>query len=714
MHLWACILTLTLTLSAVPQTAKGQFAEQQTLHGWNIAPYGRLHIMVVFAEMEFDSGYAKLDPVKKPEGSWKWKSGKMPTWEKDLIAPEPGGDAWMTNYFRQASFGKFQVTGDYLDQVIRVKISEVRDSRGKIVTQEPFGNRHYKQALLRKVNAIENPKFAFGSKLEDFDRWGRGRAGMPKEETPNGRTDLIMIVWRNIHVHNLGNMSGFVTPGDFGNVFGRSTDMYSIFVTHCFLPRVIMRHEFSHMLYGGNNFHTANGGVGSRTWMPTVGGWSNMSGSDACSPTWNAWDRERMGWQNPDNAFLLSTRCARDRREVDGRMAYGEALCNDGEYILRDFASTGDAIRIKLPHLPDNIKQQYLWLENHQRREGMIDHDKAMVKGLYAYITAGKDLLTGAKAFSGENNYLWPLVGHGSYDFGFSKEAGDALLLDSDRQNPFTGYTYLMRIMDDIDQDGKLRITTDVRPRTEYHLPRKLVVDGDTMPKEYFSYQTYPIFGTKDVAFNAAKHPKIGLSHNPAATPLYTFSGPRGPTAADNRRIYLNGISVEVLGTDARGDMRIKIRWDDYDVVQDVRWCGDILSKETLRIQSGVNVVLDQGYSPQVSVAVQTIDGKQVFAEPTVMELDSESLLEIQSRGSLRVRKGSTLIIRAGARVNIADRGSIVVSPGGYLYIEEGADIRLQGRNAKIQLQGDAKSGIHPMHLATYEGIGPAVEVGSL
>ena len=165
-----------------------------------MAPHGRIHILVVYAEMKFDSVYGHLDPVKDPKGTIGWKVGKLPNWKQWLVSKTPEEDAWMTRYFRQASFGKFQVTGDVLDTLITIPISSVRDGRGKVVESESFAGNFYRQAVLSKLNSIKNPQFLFGSQLSDFDRWTYGGTGLPSTEKPNSKYDMVMIVWRNIHV----------------------------------------------------------------------------------------------------------------------------------------------------------------------------------------------------------------------------------------------------------------------------------------------------------------------------------------------------------------------------------------------------------------------------------------------------------------------------------------------------------------------------------
>jgi M6 family metalloprotease-like protein len=695
---------LAIPLSAPTQTE----VTPKSSEGYYISPYGRLHMLIVYAEMEFDSSYAQLDPEKNPEGGKGWKVHRLPYWREKIISPTPDGDGFMTRYFRQASFGRFEVTGDFLDTLITVPISTVRDGRGNIVPQEAYGNNLYRKAVLDRVNAMRKPRLHWGSDWADFDRWNFTGNGYPNKLEPNGRHDLVVVIWRNIHVAYLGEFSGFVTQGDFGQVQGKGTDMYSIFKTSSQSPEMIMRHEFSHMLYGANNFHTAGGGVGTRTFMSTLGGWSNMSAADNCSPVWNAWDRERLAWRNPGNQYVLSTRCAQGGQEIDGALAYGQQLCGDGVLMLRDFVTTGDAIKIALPHIPGTTEAQYLWLENHQRREGFIDHEKTLVPGLYAYIQVGKDEREGKNIFAGENNYLWPLVAAGNYDFRYEPE-GMVLVQEAARANPFTGHHYLMRHCRDKGGDGKITVGADVA-KTEFELPKDLRIDGKAPPDSFFSYQRYPIFGTRTVAFLPERgRDKIGIGTNPAATPIYSHGGQQ-PRPSDNRRVFLNGISIELLRIDAGGNAFIRVRWDDFEVGDDLRWCGDILLTEQLRLKNGAAIRLDQGYAVQVTAPVQTIAGEAVYAEPTILELKAGSTLSLGRNAQLIVEPGSSLLVRKGARIT-AERGAqLIVRPGAYLHVEEGNDLSGLPGSAR-SIDAGAVMGIHPLLSAKHTGLLKAIPV---
>jgi len=663
--------------------AHGQSA-MDARNGWAISPEGRLHVLLIFAEINFDGDFAHLDPIA-PEGTKDWKPRKIPWWKDKLFSKEPDGNSYMTKFFRQASFGKFQVTGDYLDTIITIDISSVKDRSGRVVTEDPYGNGYFRSEVVRR--AAKMPfRTGFGSVAGDFDRWELTTTGMQKINKPNGNFDMVMIIWRNIHVRNLGDNSGFVSPGDIGKIHqDMGTDSYSMFRMSNFVPLSICRHEFSHMLYGGNNFHNASGGVGTHTFICGLGGWSNMSNDARCSDTWNVWDRERLGWKNPDNQFLVTARDGITMTEISGELSYGKPLPNEkGHFVLRDFVSTGDALKIKLPGLTSPVNNQYLWIENHQRIKGWIDFDQVMIPGMYAFITVGKDELTGSRTFGGNNNYGFPLVAAGNYDFSYPADRTNdkRIFIDSDRPNAFTGYHLLMSHANDLDGNGE--IVLGAGRKEEIIFPNGVVKDGVEMTEEFFDYKTYPVYGNTDIAFTPQRYHKIGIGYNPAAVPVYSHSNPGGPREFDNRRIYLNGISIEFQRTDESGNIHLKIRWEDFDIVNNVRWCGNIVSNEKINLFPGRMILLDQGYSPQVTKIQNLSISDSAFAEPSVLELRPGSETTLDRWSSIRVQGGSSLLVRAGSKLTLRRGAKIIIAEGSFLWIEKGSVIELE-RGAGFQ-----------------------------
>ena len=466
---------------------------------------------------------------------------------------------------------------------------------------------------------------------------------------------MVMIIWRNINVYGLGDNSGFVSPGDFGEIHGHATDSYSMFRMGYEQPTVIIRHEFSHMLYGGNNFHTADAGAGSFTYFVITQGYSNMSNADRSSETWNAWDRERMNWKNPDNQYLLSARDGETQKEISGELAYGAAAPNEnGIYMLRDFVRYGDAIKIKLPHIPSNNLQEYLWIENHQLLPGNLDHHGAMPKGMYAFITAGKDILTGPEVFGGDNCYTWFLTAEGNYDFRYEKEKEKfrKVLMDADRENPLTGYSYLTTGLIDQDSNGRLEMKERI-------LIENLRIRGEEKQDAYFTYLHLPMYGTAGIGFTGQNNSKICMGCNPSANSILTHSSAGGPKQYDNRKIWLNGISIEMMRFDREGNLFLKIRWDDFDISQNTRWCGDIVCTEKINIHAGKTLSLDQGYSPQEMTSQIVVNGEPVFAKPTVLTLLPGSTLTLGKKSKLLMIEGSKVIVQKGAKVILGKKAKI-------------------------------------------------------
>lgn len=128
------------------------------------------------------------------------------------------------------------------------------------------------------------------------------------------------------------------------NFLGNKVASYCSFGTHEHIPTEIMRHEFGHQIFGDNSFHCAGGGSQMNYWIPMTGGWSAMGLANSSLLCWNAWDRQRFNWKGTGNIYTIS---ARDMmgNEVNGDLDINNP--NDaGVFILRDFVTTGDAIRI--------------------------------------------------------------------------------------------------------------------------------------------------------------------------------------------------------------------------------------------------------------------------------------------------------------------------------------------------------------------------------
>lgn len=135
--------------------------------------------------------------------------------------------------------------------------------------------------------------------------------------------DHIMFIWRNSR-DNFGNRNdgtGYSNGGSPGTLLSYGANTYSNFGAYNALPVDIMRHEFAHLLYGGNNFHAGGGGWETTLghyWIQMSGGWSNLGPDNGSLNSWNAWDRQRMGWMMPWQVNEIAARNALNTAEANG------------------------------------------------------------------------------------------------------------------------------------------------------------------------------------------------------------------------------------------------------------------------------------------------------------------------------------------------------------------------------------------------------------
>lgn len=125
-------------------------------------------------------------------------------------------------------------------------------------------------------------------------------------------------------------------------------------------------HEFSHNLFTHAHYMGANVTSGEHYYVSN--GWGMMSEWFKFFLTTNAWENWYLGWTNVQTASPTNQ-----------------------IYVLKDYVTQNDAIRIPVP----NTVNQYLWLENHQLID-TFDHKVSepafpMVQGIYAYISHNDD-----------------------------------------------------------------------------------------------------------------------------------------------------------------------------------------------------------------------------------------------------------------------------------------------------------------------------------
>lgn len=690
-------------------------------HGNTIPATDTLKVLIVFAEVDYSTGGCPLDLPDNIIGNWPNKNGKtqIPLYANDFFdyklknGQKPKG--YITDYYHEASFGKYVLLGDYLPVVLTIPCNELK-----------MGFAGFK-VVLNKLNKLY-PKDStlytkHGFSLNDFDNWTITNAGIPKIKEPDGRIDLLYIIWKNNRFISNGyakDNSGYGVNKYAGVAFKNmlGTNNISSFnsgfdANHA---QFITIAEHLHGIMSGNHWHTA-GGRSNHTFLACPHSYGLTGQSYATMQAPCGWDRWIMDWKNPEKKFIVS---ALDNSGIENNTEEISLYTHPegGTYILRDFMKTGDAIRIKLPYInwqkKDDIKNQYLWIENRQMntRFDLYYGEKCAdagnypngTPGIYMYIQVGKDKKEGDysiySAYRGSANglasHLFPITAEGNYDFYYDYDniqekqnigcnwnnKNIPIDLNKSLKNPFTGFSDLYQIID-IDKNGKL-----------YNNDKGILI-GLSEIKNGKVVHNFNSSGDWEDAFGfATGKTKLCLSSNPAPVPVYTLTTNyeyniviydkknKKPYKYENRTIWLNGLSIEIIdeGLIDGEAIKVQIKWDDYTIKNDVRWCGNIVlsphvflkNMPSLKIEPTAKVLLDRGLSP--TWWGSTIEnGKTYFTDTTIFTCIKDTYIQILPFGNLEIKNGSKLILQSGSKMVLEADSKVLIEKGCAIIVEKGA-----------------------------------------
>lgn len=676
-----------------------------------MTPHGTVRVLLIFAEVNYTGTVA--DPTGQ-NGTLGWPAHQLPTWANntnpdlnlfDHTAPQ---GAPFTRYYQEASSGNFTVLGDYLVAPGSNPLFQVNSTTGVVSEANAFS------AVNIALGTTISTGHSYNS-IDDFDRWTIGNSSDPitgpgfqktNPSTENPRKfDHVMIIWRN----SMGNNgTGFANPYPSPSLtlLGHGVNSYSMFGAYSSMPLNIARHEFGHLLYGPNNFHTGGGGwpenVNNGVWTNQYGqywiaqsnGWSNMGLYNCSLLSWNAWDRQRMGWKAVDQTFEISARNP-DMSEANGDLDATNPA-DAGTYILRDFVNTGDAIRIQLPFIdPITEYPEFLWVENHQGITQNLDpfdkwqHEpdpgdppsciQGIVPGMQMYLQIDKEVRQDPDynvIYGGPGDYLRPLDANGHYDDIIHPNTEYTTCVcgqcprhpyERHQPNPLTGSADRRFESMDLDGNGAL-IHSDV-------VDHWIEDQNGTSVNELFN------LGHARQVFTA--NAKVGIGTNPSSATMMNSVGfdLDRSNVKNLRRIYLNGVSVELLSQNGDGSITVQVRFDDVDVTNDARWCADEIQLNpvatstgySLNVTAGNTITLDRGTTATRRSSPETYNGQQVFTSATLMRCPANTWLNLAPGSGFVVDNGSTLRIEAGSRMDVGNGAVLRVKRGGKLELMGGS-----------------------------------------
>jgi M6 family metalloprotease-like protein len=346
-------------------------ANKDQPEGWLLSSKGTINVLFVFAQFP-DDNYQPDNPL--------WRKNDPPqrvkdkTWvdEKWTGNPTPWS---MTDYFNEMSFGKFRFIGKSVSVIAPHTRQWYVDNKMK------YG------AINADVLKVVDKDLDFA----EFDNYTR-KEPFKIFEGPDSQVDMILFVWRNIHLdlppekasetfRSLGfgwfGSTGINNlPVDNGK---RSVRAQSGVTIQDFFSKDAFRfsvHEFAHYLIGGNEFH--NG----------LAFWAVLNGYASRSFMINSFERHMLGW-----ITLKDIPKGSDLTDIK----------------LKDYVTTGDAARIEI----NPKKHQYFYLENHQRiskwDETSADKNEKGVYVLRRNSRAGDNKFM--QLVPADGRYNWEVIG---------------------------------------------------------------------------------------------------------------------------------------------------------------------------------------------------------------------------------------------------------------------------------------------------------------
>jgi hypothetical protein len=648
------------------------FGQHHSWDGWVTKPNGKYHYLNIFVNVIYDvhpeyndqfSNPTFWPPVTDPslEGI---NTAAIPIYLLDFMDTVylPGQlHGTCTRLYGESSFDSLQITGDFV-------VVNIREST--VLSQGTFD---YSLIESIAINMLQQSS-AF---------------------TLYGHRNFDDFKVRNVLFRNITQSYGNLNPGSGYGLFNTTQcvgdgDFYAN-------PTSIIIHEISHSLFGSNAFHTSGGNhrYVDGTVMAFLNlqcGYGLMGAAGSGLVSCNGYERWRMHWKHPQAVDYISARDITNTQSISSDISKESGNRN---FILRDFVTYGDVIRIKLPY-KDSVtsSNQYIWLENHQvGNNNKLDflqysnYDQYVycrpqgIAGIYAYYQIGRDIL------EGEYNQVWDsqhrdnlkiIPAEGYYDYEQLSETHNVNCVS------YTDHDYSVRrgvensLCGGQDQEFPLfpkATDTVLYISQEFEIWRKYI---DTVKDDHL-----PQLGDTLDAFRT--HIKINMGTNPSTNNAKTYHSTNyNPGTVISSRLpekntqttYLTGLSIEMTPIQGTGNFLVSIRWDDYDITNDTRWTGKIALKETAILTTGNTITLAQNRT----VAQPTRDPETgLFAGRTNWRCEDGSFFRQDSGSVVRLTENSSLVFEPGSRYELSKSARLEVKAGCAVTVQQGAIVCLKG-----------------------------------
>ena len=427
-------------------------------------------------------------------------------------------------------------------------------------------------------------------------------------------------------------------------------------------------HEVAHELFNAPHIMGVNNVVGEYFSLMNAG-WGVMAPISIFNG-FNAWERWYAG-------FI----------ELAADVQTPADVASNNTFILRDYFTTGDAMRVKIPYSGG----QYLWLENHSKQHPLDEHPwkgsvlgvgdtiAGTATGVYAYVEAiassRNQIFSPLSACA---NGIKVLHAGGNYDYYYNENIpplrnnwGNKLYaFTRGQENPIDGLNNFYRYPYDANKNGVIDLDKNYNvSRTEGFLPiYREEIWPDSFVNLYGGFGVYDVSKCQGyvapVAFQSGQQLDINSNPKPLNYPRYNYK------KAEKQPYFLNGLALYFEQVPNSTDMQVTVNFGHTQLTQNQRWTGNIvlpnISQDTtadLTIEPRVGLVLNQSASPNTHL--QTPKGD--FTKPTVLTIQKGARLQLKKRAVLRIEADATLVLEKGAQLILEARAKLIIHPRGRL-----------------------------------------------
>ncbi|MBE0663717.1 MAG: T9SS type A sorting domain-containing protein [Bacteroidales bacterium] len=688
------ISLLLCSNTALCEVDKNSASLPRSWNGFMLSPHGSYRSLFIYVNIIYDASVAdsvasnEIWPQSQTEGI-NVDTASWPTYLTDFIDVEYDPEnihGMFTKLFAESSFNKLILTGDFM--IVNIKHSSVS-----------LGGEFKSIPLLDSVMQMIN----LNGGLNTLNGYNSIQDYASSDPT---KFDLVHFIIRNAR-SGYGDYwpgNGSAGAGDWIRLKTSDGETYSALqssvqcvgnIDISLNPTSIIIHEFSHLIFGPNSFHTSGGhSWGGKMCFPAIQyGYGLMGAASSGLVNCNGFDRFRVGWMSDENTTswpITALGVISDISRENGNQSF----------MLRDFITSGDVVRIKLPFIQAPASNQYIWLENHKMLDSTLNFLQysntnpecrpQAKKGIYAYYQVGKDTIDGSTGIvypGHDTDNLKMICANGFYDQvykgtipGSCVGTGAFDYFADQSPNPLSGNNDLSAYFLDIPGDDTLKPgihAKNAMAKTYFHSPNDTVKHLPYLMSDINAFQ----------GFN-----EMSLNTNPA--PFNTATYYHSPYVENNTRltetvetfrnlpeVYISGLKIAMTPID-EDDYLVDISWDNYDLHTEVRWTGQIVLHEMLYVKPGATLLLDQSGTAG-SIYRHPVSG--MFSAPTQLRCAGGSLMVQHDESTVKLDNNSTLLLESGSHF-LSEGGLLSITNGSFLRVASGGVFE-QRQNAMTNIE---------------------------